>query len=655
MDKFFSYGLTVILRCFCVLIVMYGLTQISHAQAPSCQGRTALLQSMALPLIDDVPYASHPAVTQRYGASLYEHKTRPILTDYTVVDMHDNFAVVMVEFDAAIQSPAGALSAQIKFNRPEDMTGVTAALIVGNEGASSRIYGADMTATLEASAQSKTLAGSGLFPETAAALSGLKWTPWSDGGCETTLSADIDASQSAPITFMALALRSETPRRIRIDAAGLVYKTVPMQPEFFSGQILDAQTRWPGYIELDYENGQSRRVTPSLTGAFVFEDEFPKQGLRVSFKKKGQEHYPVQGRWIGARRALGALQVKVKGEYINIDGHKSDKNCLLGETPSARLLIAPLLRPGHAMTKWCGATGRVQELYNRHFLSAAGMHDQDFDLAPKDDCLRVAHIGHSSVQARQISLYEKHNIIAAERLSLELQRCVYVHTFAGNMSIVSEPRLDWVMENYKPDLVLFAVHRQMIQLLTPELLNATYGYKRGNANGESFDLKANGSLEYIPADPRYALKPKDEPQRTIDDYPLALAYNLPLDAMPSIAKKSFDTVEALLARYKTKYPSVKFGLEYSHTIAECDKANYCQKSVTFKGKPYRAGAEGYADTVLGVCDRAGVSCVNAPLPPPMLRAFPDLVFQYDAHYTKLGNYWQAKHVEQALAPALSAP
>lgn len=642
------------LRGLCVAGIVLEFTQAVHAQQ-ACPSRTDILQSMALPLIDDVPYASRPQVLQRYGASVYEHKSRPILTDYTVIDMHDDLSVMMVEFDSPTVMPAGPLSVQIKFNEDANMGGVKAALIIGFEGQPAQIYGADLSSALNEAATSKSLAGSGLFPETAEQLSNLQSTALPSDDCDTLLSAELENAPSAPITFIGLALQSDAARRIKIDAAGIVNKKTPAQPEYLSGQIIDAQTRWPGHIELDYENGQSRRVTPSLTGRFMFEDEFPEQGLRVSFKKKGQEHYPAQGRWIGARRAVGALQVPVKGEYANIDGHKSDEMCPLGENPNGRLLIGPLKRPGHAMSKWCGSTGRVQELYNRYFLNAAGMHDQDFDLTPKDDCLRVAHLGHSSVQARQVPLYEKHNVIAAERLSLKLQRCVYINTFAGNTSIVSEPRIDWIMENYKPDAMVFAVHRQMIQLLTPELLNATYGYKRGHANGESFDLKPNGDLEYIPSDPRYALTPKDEPNRTVDGYPLALAYNLPLDVMPSIAKKSFDTVEALLTRYKAKYPDVKFGLEYSHTIAECDKANYCQKTVTFKDKQYRAGAEGYADTILALCERADVTCVNAPLPPAMLRAFPDLVFQYDAHYTKLGNYWQAQHVEQALTPALSAP
>ena len=643
------------LSIFGLAATMVTVPTLANAQQNgNCESRTDILKSMAVPFFNDVPYASKPDVLERYGASVYEQRTHPISIDHTVIDLHEKSALILNQLTTPLNISPDAVI-KLKFAESTDLKAISFALIIGFDSGKAVMYHhGDQDAISQQLAtinETKRVQGSGLSPQSAASLGELEPKALKALPCNI-FAGEMAKSISGPLQFWGLYILDEQSRNVSIEVAGIGHKTVPIQPKILTGDIGDANTRWPSYIALDYENGISRRVTPALDGRFIFEDEFPDQALRISLKKKGQEHYPVQGRWIGLNRNLGSLDIIIEREHQNIDGHKADENCPINQNLAARALIPELRRPSHVMRKWCGTTGTIQELYNRYFVNIAGMHDQDFNQKPNDNCLRVAHLGHSSVQAQQVPLHLKHNILASEILSMKLQRCVYINTFAGDISIVSEPRIEWIIENYKPDMIIFAVHRQMIQLLTPDLLNATFGYKRGHANTDSFDLKDNGELEYLPADPRYALVEKDPTKTTIDDYPLSLAYNLPLDAMPDIARKSFDTVSALLTRYKNKYPELKFGLEYAHTIAECEKAGYCKKTVEFRGKKHKAGAENYAKNIHSICDKVKVTCVTSPFPQKILRGFPDLVYQYDAHYTKLGNYWQAQNIAKAFEQTL---
>ena len=623
-----------------------------RAQEDKCKTRTDYLKYLSVPFIDDVPYATKPLLLQRYGARLTEKPDGPILIKQTNFSPYTKDVLIWSEVAPISDLKMTGLRLELNLANDDDSLPDNFAVIIVN-GGTTQVYSfgdqSDIEKRLKKISEDKKASNSDVPSDLSTALHDPIFSPLQKMDCNRYVSDEIGDIKKNQISHWGLFFIREDLDDLQIASLGLT-EGKSIQPPFQYGQINDSSTHFPGVVLVEYENGVRRQVTPSHSGNFVFEDEFPEDGMRISYKKREQENYPDRGRWIGANRNVGKLNITLKPEHSNIDAHLTDEGCKSDRRLRGRQQVPEMVRPGHYLQYWCGTRGTIQELSNTFFANFIGMHDKDFTLGSENkECLRIAYLGHSAVQAKQVPLYLKHNVLEEEFLSLVLQQCVEVNTFGGNFSVTSEPRIEWIMENYNPDLVIFALHRQMVQLLTPDLLHATFGYRRGHAHIESFNLKPNGDLEYIPADPRYSLVEKDDPSINIKGYPLSLSYNLPLDVMPDLPRGGFETTEALLQRYKDKFPDKIWALDYSHTVAECDKANYCKKSVEFEGKRHLAGAEQYIRTMNTLCENAIVICIDSPIPGPELRGFPEIVFQFDAHYTKLGNYWLAKNVTKSLS------
>ena len=87
-------------------------------------------------------------------------------------------------------------------------------------------------------------------------------------------------------------------------------------------------------------------------------------------------------------------------------------------------------RPGHFEQVWCGSSSLKQEFYNVFFRNNNGQHDADAT-ARIDNCIHILQLGHSETGAIQVPLYHKHNIVASEKASIQLNRCVVINSFGG--------------------------------------------------------------------------------------------------------------------------------------------------------------------------------------------------------------------------------
>ena len=652
-----SYGC---LKKISALLALFTIFAIAPAFAKSCAYSDGqVLAGMVLPFIDDVPYSAKPHILHRYGAIVTEHKTRPILVASTALKLYSGSgALVNSTLNVKFPEPQSPLVLKLAFADGGRPDGFSFALVLRFADKSSIAYRSGEPEALAALAKSiaddKKIAKSGIPPDEAELFDISAFTPLTEGACGAYLHDGIekDIQTHGAVSHWALLFSGAEDSAAIIRFAGIFAAHSPAPPAVLTGSFAADPVHTPAVLHVDYENGEKRQVWPSFDGRFAFIDEYPDQGMRVSLHKDGQEFYPAQGRWLGQNRAVGPMLIDITREFANLDGALSDAACPSGKGLSARALFKAIQRPGHVVQEWCGGAGTIQEFYAKYFVNQIGMHDQDFSEREVGDCIRIAHLGHSDVEARHVPLYAKHNILASEFLSMALGRCVQIATFEGDFSIVSEPRIDWIVKNFHPDAMIFATHRQMIQLLTPDLLTAVKGYKYGEAALESFDISADGVLKYVPEDPDYALKKLQELQPDIEGFPLSLAYDLPMDVMPAMPRKAFDVVSALIGRYKEKYPGMKFAIEYSHTIAECAKASYCAYTGTLNGKQYPAGAVDYAKNMEDLCRKSGAACLSSALPDERLRGFPDLVFQFDTHFTRLGNFWQAGNVFAGLLPIL---
>lgn len=616
----------------------------STANAQTCD-RSDALKSQVVTFMNDVSHTTRPNIVQRYGVDVIERYDGPVTVSATELRPHDAAIFVYAEMESAVASES-TLRIKLSDTAPSSIGLVLTTPDQTYLFASSK---AEALQGMVGSLSQDGRIGGSTLPKPLRDALGRRLVVLSLTQNACGLEADLP-DEITSITGWGL-LSTETQERVIAVSDAGIYNPVRQVPDILTGRISSHSGIGPGIVELTYANKEVRHVTPSLDGRFAFKDEFPNVPLRIGYQNDGQESFPLSGRWLGVGRVDHRLDIVETGDFINVDGRLSDSCDSIGRTSgSVRYDINP--RPGHFLREWCGSRGAVMEFENTYFVNNLGMHDRDVLWDKDRDCLTVAHFGHSSVEAVQVPLHLKHNILAGELLATKLGQCVRIHTFEGNYSIASQPRIEWVMEALNPDIVIFAMHRQMIQLLTPDLLESIFGYTEGNAHHESLKLNDRGKLIYVPNNPRYALTKTVETKSMAEGYPLGLAYNLPIDVMPEIAREAYDVVEQALGDYKKRWRKSRFAVEFTHTYAECEKANYCVQTATFRDADHDAGAVGYARNMQTVCDRADAICIDGGLPLEIYRGFPDLVFQYDAHYTRKGNRYQAGLIASQIADAL---
>jgi len=630
-----------------LLLVANLLVNPATAFGQSCD-REASIKSQVTPFFNDISHTTRSEVIHRYGADLFERYDGPIRIAGSEFAPYNDDALIYSDKIASVKT-GSRIGIRIE---GETSSSIGLFLVTPN-----RLYlffkgdSEGLVSLIKAWSNSGKVADSRLPNDLSNILSRditseemtLKDCKWG---------ANLPSSISEVLGWgLILSEVSEVPITV-VDAG--IYVDERSTSVLLTGKILGHPRLSPGVINLTYANNEKRSAIPSLDGMFAFKDEFPNLPLKVSYLSQGQEHFPTVGRWLGYGRTSSSLEIIMDREIDNVSARRADSCDTLGR-PSGLVRDQVNQRPGHYLRRWCGARGVIVEFDNTYFVNNLGMHDRDVSWRRDPKCLTIAHFGHSSVESVQVPLHLKHNVLAAEILATEIGRCVRMHTFEGNFSIASQRRLEWVMEGLKPDIVVFAMHRQMIQLLTPALLESIFGYSEGNAPNESLKIDSKGKLKYIPSNPRYALSKKVETKTETEGYPLGKSYNLPLNAMPAISKEAYDVVETALRDYGKRWSSTTFAIEFTHTYAECLKANFCEETAQFRGVEHLAGAVGYAQNMAKVCKSTETICIDGGLPDDIYRGFPDLVFQYDAHYTVKGNQYQSYRIARGLADSVPGP
>jgi hypothetical protein len=440
---------------------------------------------------------------------------------------------------------------------------------------------------------------------------------------------------------------------VRLARLGLTGFIVPQARVEISGNV-SGEVLAPGTeIELIEEKGDRRVQTLSLDNRFSFDELDPREPVSLRVRHPQLLRYATLGRWFEPGYTRKDMRIDMLPLYVNPDGHPgSGKAKFVGAlTPSAyKANYEP-----HVRQYWPGAT-KVQEYDATTFTNNFGYIDRDRFFDNPDNCVRLASTGGSDMVSLQIRPYEKFNILFEEMLGLALGKCVEVISAATDNGDIGTNylRIRNYTSKFKVDATLVSVLNGLVTQVNPQMLKDGLGFDPENSALPNFYIGTDGKLAYRDPSPLYpAFMTKPTRPSYGNGIPFGYTLAAPFEVMPEPGKLAFEYWKRIVEYLNETVPGQKLVFHTGVDQAQCRKN--CDPEIPLQdGRKVPAGAAGFIRNFQEFCQSNKFDCTNPPIDEVRYGSKETLLtFEFDGHYSVLGQQWLAEELVQPIASYLN--
>lgn len=608
-------------------------------------------ESSVFALVDAAPYSSKRHVTIRYGADLSETVDGPLAVETTKLIAYDSNVVLGAEailgqtagefFDVVFAERRGVVQSFALLMKMRDGSvgvwdwnfdgDVFSELVEGRQLGQSEV-------TPLLTAEQLTGASRGEFVEV-------------DG---RSFRADTNAFSGRELEAVYLFLVSSEETVISLQYAGFRASRTPSSVIEISG-IGSLPAVNPPLLIVTTSDGERIDVTANDRSQYVFPR--PEADLfSLVFRSGLDVFYPPYGRWFPRDHDFDGMVVRFEPEYVNNDGELSDLAAWQSSIKSSRLRSDFAQTSPHVRAWWTGTANKRVRFRSEYFLNNLGLHDRDMIGGVSDKCLYGLAFGESDIEARQVRLFEKSTTLAAENLSIALQRCVRIHSIAPGHSLQSYAHIEELIGRLDAKFVVFAANNSTFMYLTPAFQAAYFGYTPEHSPVDAFDLE-NGNLRYIPATDDSFNFPGAPTSVFPSGAAVAYAFTLPEADAPPEARNAWAVLGRLLERYHAEFPDTVIVLDTLYEVFRCPAQGDCgaveQRSAREGVGNVPAGLPQFFENLSPYCEFEGVVCTALETDERFSGPFAQpLIYENDFHLTRAGNYWHARRFSDAIADRL---
>ncbi len=415
-----------------------------------------------------------------------------------------------------------------------------------------------------------------------------------------------------------------------------------------AGSVVDEDTP-PGLsIELLSEDGKIQTQTLSTDGRFSFEGLDPSAPVSLRIIRNLKYHYSTLGRWFVPGYSRKNVSINTTPLYINADAHAPNSKAAKFVGPRKPNPSSAVYEP-HSRQYWPGA-GTIQEYDSTTFTNNHGYVDRDRFVENVDGCVRIASIGGSDMVALQVRPFEKFNIILEETLGVALGKCVEVISAAVDNGDIGNnfPRIRDYTSKFEVDYTLVSVAAGLMWQVNPKMLKDGLGFDPENSALGNFFTDKSGDFNYRAPSAVYSVflsKP------TYPEYekgiPFSLTLSVPFDVMPKEGKDAYQKWSNIVTFINENFPGQNFIFHSGVEQAQC-KSN-CESSLQLEnGKSTKAGAKVFVQNLVDYCNQHNYRCINPEFSPEFANRKKGLTFEFDGHYSLLGNEWLAYQLTPTL-------
>ena len=604
-----------------------------------------------LTFLDPVDLYQKAGLVEVYGGVLSQRRNGPIRVDAAILNCDGPSTILSWSPDSASVANVDAIVVKLSAE-----TADAGKVNVGTELADGRVFmwevrlGADRVANPSParrdderanSLRSKLLAGT-KYPFSVE--SGRRLV----GSIPAELRAALSGSDpSHHIRRWILEASGMTEATFAVDAVAFVKNAEDLETAEFrtlSGRVLGIAPDIGSTVEMVLDDGQREKAILSFDNTFLF-TKVPKGRLvSLRYNFRGVDYYVGPGRWFSPYSDETHVTIRVGPEFPNPSGSAPDSKTVKidGDVAIVDGAQSYFRYVPHRFTNWPGA-GPIQEFRGVSFANNFGHLDRDRAFQNIDHCLRVFVVGGSGFVALQVKPGEKFNIVAESELGIKLGRCVEVIA-AGrdNGNVAANYRLirDYGMK-FSPDIVIFEHNAPYASQLNATLLRKSLGYDYAHNALDNFYFGKEGQLIFRESDAVWRLDAvAPDPSPLVPNIPFYQTFWIPRSDFIPEAKESFDLLIALVGKLKADYPKTQFAMITALDQANCSGNASCVSQATLPDKgivPMSIGQllENYGS----LCQDAGISCIQAPVPGPGAASQQRLQYVNDSHFSIRGHQW----------------